>query len=69
MGKHIKVAGHSNLVRDLNSGAILNINKKSIEDARNAKRNRQEREQRLDRLENEMADIKNLLLQLVNNND
>jgi hypothetical protein len=68
----IKVEGHSNLVRDPKSGAILNINKDEITSARARKIARAEKEleeQQLKAdvlsLKNEIGDIKQLLAQIV----
>ena len=68
----IKVEGHSNLVRDPKSGAILNINRSEIETARARKIARAEKEleeQQLKAdvlsLKNEIGDIKQLLAQIV----
>lgn len=69
---YVSVEGHADLVRDPNSNAILNINKSEIQNAREAKRIRQQKlreEQELketvDTLKEEMNDIKSLLSQLV----
>jgi hypothetical protein len=68
----LKVKGHSNLVRDPKSGAILNINKDEITSARARKIARAEKEleeQQLKAdvlsLKNEISDIKQLLAQIV----
>ena len=68
----IKVEGHSNLVRDPKSGAILNINRTEITAARERKRLRaikedEEKQLKADvsLLKNEMSEIKHLLGKLV----
>jgi len=68
----LKVKGHSNLVRDPKSGAIININKDEITSARARKIARAEKEleeQKLKAdvlsLKNEIGDIKQLLAQIV----
>ena len=63
--KHMKVKDHPGLVRDLNSGAILNINTEEIERARERKKLRKEKEQEFEDLKNEVSEIKELLLKLV----
>ena len=68
MDRHVKVKGQPNLVRDKRTGAVLNINTKSIEDARAAKAQRQKQSQRLDNLENKIERIEQLLMQLVEKN-
>jgi len=68
----IKVEGHSNLVRDPKSGAIININKDELSSARSRKiqQKRKEREDKqlkadVETLQNEISDIKQLLTQIV----
>lgn len=69
----INVEGHvGDLARDPSSGAILNINRTEIQNAREAKRIRQQKAQEeknlketVDKLESEMADIKRLLSTIV----
>ena len=68
----IRVEGHSNLVRDPKSGAIININKDEINAARARKiaRAAKEEEQEqlkadVENLKNEIGDIKQLLTQIV----
>lgn len=66
------VEGHDNLVRDPNTGMILNINRTEVENAREAKKIRQRKlkeEQDLkntvNTLQEEMKDIKGLISQLI----
>lgn len=68
----IKVNGHSNLVRDPNSGAIININRDEITTARERKKtratkDREDKQLKADvrNLQNELGDIKQLLAQIV----
>jgi len=63
--KHMKVKDHPGLVRDLNSGAILNINTEEIERARERKKLRKQKDQEFEDLKNEVSEIKELLLKLV----
>ena len=67
-----KIEGHEGLVRDNETGMILNINKSEIQAAkeRKALRLRKEKEDQqlkatVDKLENELSDIKKLLSQIV----
>lgn len=67
-----KVKDHENLVRDMNSKAILNTDKLALqeyyqkrEQAKKELSEKTESKQRLDKIENDMAEIKNLLTQLV----
>lgn len=65
MDNYIKVDGQPNLVRDRNSGAIININTSEFEKARLAKQAKKQREQELQDLKNEVSEIKSLLRQLI----
>jgi hypothetical protein len=61
----LKVEGHTNLVRDTNSGAILNINKTEIEAARAKKLREKQREADIIDLKNEVGELKNLLKSII----
>ena len=70
--RYKKIEGHEGLVRDNETGMILNINKSEIQAAkeRKALRLRKEKEDQqlkatVDKLENELSDIKKLLSQIV----
>jgi len=65
MSEYIKVDGHSNLVRDKSSGAIININSTEFEKARLAKQAKKRQEQELQDLKHEVSEIKSLLLKLI----
>lgn len=67
-----KVKDHDNLVRDMNSKAILNTDRLALQDyyqkrdlAKKELSEKTESKQRLDKIENDMADIKNMLAQLI----
>ena len=59
------VEGHSNLVRDTSTGAILNINKDEISAARKRKLEGRQKEQEIVDLKNEVSEIKNMLNKLI----
>tara|TARA_B100000242_G_scaffold74496_1_gene48037 strand:+ start:176 stop:385 length:210 start_codon:yes stop_codon:yes gene_type:complete len=61
----VKVQGHRNYVRDKNSGAILNINKAEIEEARKRKAERLEKDKEIESLKNEVSDIKSMLTKVI----
>ena len=68
MRNYVQVEGHSGLVRDKKSGAILNINSTDIEKARKAKALKRKRilkneilETQVHDLQNEMVEVKGLL--------
>ena len=67
----VKVEGHTDLVRDMNSGAVISINSTEAENARQRKYRQQleEQEQRelksdVDQLKNDISAIKDLLTKL-----
>jgi hypothetical protein len=62
----LKVEGHSNLYRDLNSGAVVNSNRDEYERYMKAKANRQNLVSEINTLRQELDEIKKLLKQLTN---
>jgi predicted transcriptional regulator len=71
MKSHIKVEGHTNLVRDKRTGAILNTNTTEIERARKLKQVSDERKEHINSLtedvkglKEDMNESKQLLLKL-----
>ena len=67
-----KVKDHDNLVRDMNSKAILNTDKLALQEyyqkrelAKKELSEKNESKQRLDKIENEMSEIKDLLRELI----
>lgn len=72
--KAVKVEGHSDLVRDLNTGAVVSINRTEGDLARDRKaRQHSERDERqqlksdVNQLKDDMSVIKDLLTKLVEN--
>jgi hypothetical protein len=68
MGRYVPVEGFSGLVRDTESNAILNLNYEEIELARERKRlakqkrlDQQNLEQKVESLESDITEIKNML--------
>jgi hypothetical protein len=59
-----KVKGHTNLMRDKRTGAILNTDRAGIAQAKARKLARIQEAQRLDKLEKDVTDIKALLSQI-----
>lgn len=69
---HVDIDGYSGYVKDTNTGAILNINKTDIQNARLRKMKRQQEEQEMQtmkhsvqNLQTEVGEIKNLLNKLI----
>jgi hypothetical protein len=61
---YAKVEGHSGLVRDLNTGAILNNDPVAIQDRRKLKHINSALED-INMLKNEVSEIKSLLRELI----
>ena len=59
------VEGSSSLVRDKNTGAIVNINKREMEAARVRKEQKQKQQQEIQQLKSDVSDIKQMLQQIV----
>ena len=66
--KYIQVEGNSGLVRDRETGAILNANTTEIQKARLKKNKEKQREQEIQELKKDVSDIKVLLTKLVEKN-
>lgn len=67
-----KVKGHENLIRDMNSKAILNTDKVALSEyyhkrdlAKKEQSDKMETKQRLENIETDMAEIKTLLHSLL----
>jgi hypothetical protein len=60
-----KIKGDTSFVRDTTTGAILNINSNELDQARERKTLRKQKEQEFENLKNEVSEIKELLLKLV----
>ena len=67
--KYIQVEGNSGLVRDRETGAILNANTTEIQKARLKKNKEKQREQEIQELKKDVSEIKVLLTKLVEKND
>jgi hypothetical protein len=72
MGQHVRIEDTA-LIRDIHSKAILNTDKAGLNDylmkreiAKKQQAEQIQTKDRLDKIENDMSDIKNLLVQLVN---
>jgi hypothetical protein len=65
----IKVDGHAGLVRDKNTGAILNINSNEIDRIKELRRNQREvkksQEQEINQLKSDVFEIKMMLSKLI----
>ncbi len=63
----LNVEGHPNLYRDLKSGAIINENSIEYQNYMEMYRKKQRQSERIDNIENELSEIKQLLYKLLNN--
>jgi hypothetical protein len=61
----IKVENHDGFVKDLSSGAIININSTRAEMARKTKVERERQQEEIKELKGEVAEIKELLNKLI----
>jgi hypothetical protein len=68
MSRYVQVKGHSGLVRDTETNALINVDKSAIQQAREKKELRrkkkqeeQELKQRVSSLETDISDIKKML--------
>ena len=64
--RYFKVEGHSFLVRDSQTNAIVNRDKQGYDSYKNLRKAKGKEKERLDRLENDVNEIKDLLIQLIN---
>ena len=76
MSRYQKVEGHTSLVRDTRTGAIINSNRSEIARARKRKEAKKQEAERLDTLskevsslQSEISEIKDLLVRLVENKE
>lgn len=63
--KHVKVENDPSYGRDISTGAIVNLNNDAYEAHIRNKKQKQNAQQRIDSLENEVKELKNLLGQLL----
>lgn len=61
----VKIKDHHNLSRDLKSGAVINNSKSLAQLARQSRQKYLDDQARLDKLEDDMSDIKHMLKQLI----
>jgi hypothetical protein len=62
----IKVEGHKNLYRDENSGAIINCDTTAYNNHVNMLQQRELQKSEIDRMKNDIDEIKSLLKELMN---
>lgn len=67
--KIVKIQGQNTFVRDLSNSAVINSDSTALKEAKAKKAQRLHDKQRLDKLENEISDIKNMMFQILNKLD
>jgi len=65
MGVKVEVEGHPGFVRDMETGAILNINTTELSKMKRARAARRNKDNEIQDLKNEVSEIKSLLMQLL----
>ena len=65
MSKYIKIEGEQDLVKDKDTGAILNTNMDSLSAYKQKRHKDIEQKNRIDRMENDIGDIKSMLKELL----
>ena len=63
--KYIPVENSNHLVRDKSTNAIININNSGLEKAKARKKARIEKDQKIDKLENEVSELKDMVRSLI----
>jgi len=67
MTNYVPVKDHPDLVRDMNTGMILNINKSKTKQKKLEAAQRQQERQELDELKSDVSEIKMMLQKLLEN--
>jgi tetrahydromethanopterin S-methyltransferase subunit B len=62
--RYVNVEGHSNLIKDMKTGAVLNVSN-DVTKARKIKENRKQRETEFDNLKDDVQNIKLMLQQII----
>ena len=66
MNEYVKIKDESDLVKDKNTGAVLNTNLDSLKAYREKRKKDLEMGNKIDQLENDIGDIKSMLIELLN---
>lgn len=61
----IKVEGHNDLRRDENTHALVNVNHREYQNYLNKRKKEKSYEERIDRLSNEVQELKNIINNLI----
>ena len=66
MAEYFKIEGEQDLVKDKETGAILNTNMDSLSAYKQKRKKDIEQKNRIDKMENDIGDIKSMLKELIN---
>jgi hypothetical protein len=66
MAEYFKIEGEQDLVKDKETGAILNTNMDSLSAYKQKRKKDIEQKNRIDKIENDIGDIKSMLKELIN---
>ena len=66
MAEYFKIEGEQDLVKDKETGAILNTNMDSLSAYKQKRKKDIDQKNRIDRMENDIGDIKSMLKELIN---
>jgi tetrahydromethanopterin S-methyltransferase subunit B len=66
MAKYIKIEGEQDLVKDKETGAIINTNMDSLSAYKQKRKKDIDQKNRIDKMENDIGDIKSMLKELIN---
>ena len=69
MSEYIRVEGHSHLMRDGTSGAIVNTNTNEMKQARIRKSSWKKQQSEIKQLRNDLSEMKELLNQMIEVNN
>ena len=61
----IQVEGNPNLVKDITNGAVINVDKNSVKKAKLLKSKMAKKEEEIETLKNDVAEIKSILNKLI----
>jgi len=69
MNRYIRVNNHPSLVKDIRTGAVLNINSEEIQRAKKKKQQFIQDKKELESLRNEVKEMKQLLMKVLEEKD
>jgi len=67
--RYLPVKDNPNLVKDMDTGAVININTNKMKQAKEAKKRRLEKKKKFEQMEQELNELKETVQRLVGNKD